>query len=200
VLTKALSAGAYVSGLVVCVFAMMTAVPAPAAATITTGEQLNVRLTDRGYGYAGPYPAVDLTGDLTVGAYTGSGQLYEVSQFSLFDSRGFCSTCQIRASNLSRVFIDSTDLTLSGDVTGIFSGSNQGAYELQFSTDIGLGALERPDTWSLAVADQKKTFGTYFVEPLTSVDEPAAGPLIALAMIGVWIRNRSRQAPDRQGY
>jgi hypothetical protein len=194
--TKALSAGAYVSGLVVCAFALMTAVPATAAATITTGEQLNVRLMDGGY--VGPYPAVDLNGDLTVGAYTGSGQLYEVSQFSLFDSRGLCSTCQIQASNLSRVFIDSADLMLSGDITGIFAGLNQGPYELQFSTDIGLGALERPNTWSLAVAGQKKTFGTYFVEPLASVDEPAAGPLIALAMIGVWFRNRNRQAADRR--
>ena len=160
-----------------------------AQATIMAGDQFTAIFTE-----ISPTAGVVATADFTLGAAAATPGFFTISSFSAIGSGGTCITCGLLSEDLTKVFFDSSNLDLSGDITGTFLGSGGNLHTFDM-------ALTDPAaTWTFTnvrVFDGRTDIssGTY-ATVVRTVDEPPTVLLFALAAAGL-VGLRARAQPRR---
>jgi hypothetical protein len=159
--------------------------------TVMPGDIFTVQLTE----VSGANPGAMFTVDVTIGASAGGG-LFNVSDFTIIASTVACGGgCAPLTQDLTKLFFDSADFELSGDITGTYLGSGGGLHTFD------LGFTDPTATWTFtetsAAHGTRITTGTYATvtsldiigAALTGIDSTLLGPALVTdssPLFGPW--------------
>ena len=98
-----------------------------AAAILVAGDQVALTAIEETPNAGAAFPV-----QLTVGPYSGTGQLFDISSLSVFNGAGQCISCGWQL-NLGNLFIDEGIMELSGSLSGTLNTGQKTDYWLRWT-------------------------------------------------------------------
>jgi hypothetical protein len=117
--------------LIICFLGLAAIASNPAEATpIAAGDQFSF-IAIEGES-PNPKPGAAFPGQFTIGSNSGNGQLFDVTEFKVYNSTGRCISCGWQL-DLSELFFDQTSMELTGVMSGTLASGV--SFNVVFKTD-----------------------------------------------------------------
>jgi hypothetical protein len=165
--------------LITCSLVLVGAAANRAQATLVPGDQVSLVAIEGGI--PNPKPGAAFPVELTVGPYSGSGQLFDVSQLVVFNGGGQCISCGWQL-DLSNLFINENDLEPSGTLTGTLTSG------VDFDVVVSGTSL----TWTYQPQAPDLVTASGIIDAPTLVPEPTSIALFGTALLCLGLLRRRR--------